>query len=282
MFARPMRTRLFVAICALCCCLADAAFADITDQINALRTRGCDGGSSALAKLRESKDLDQVAREWSKGGRLREALRRTGYRVVNSASMRVTGTRDDDKIVNALRASYCEPLTNAQFTDLGLYRKGTDIWIVVALPFVMPTVREASAIGIRILALVNEARSRPRRCGSKSHKAAPPLALSAVLTRAALKHAQDMASHNHFEHTGTDGSTPAQRVEKVGYAWYAVAENIAAGARTADEVVAGWLDSPGHCSNLMGATYTQMGIAYAVNAKSDAGIYWAQEFARPR
>jgi hypothetical protein len=25
-----------------------------------------------------------------------------------------------------------------------------------------------------------------------------------------------------------------------------------------------------------------MGIAYAVDAKSDAGIYWAQEFARPR
>jgi uncharacterized protein YkwD len=274
--------RLLLAICVLCCCFAEAASAGITDQINALRTRGCNGGSTSLAKLRENKDLDQVAREWSKGGRLREALRRTGYRVVNSASMRIEGTRDDDKIVQALRASYCEALTDAQFTDIGLHRKGADIWIVVALPFVTPTLRDANAIGNRVLVLVNEARAKPRRCGSQSHKPAPPLTLSAMLTRAALKHAQDMASHNHFEHVGTDGSTPAQRVEKAGYAWLAVAENIAAGARTADEVVKGWLDSPGHCSNLMSATYTQMGIAYAVDAKSDAGIYWAQEFARPR
>jgi uncharacterized protein YkwD len=273
--------RLPIAISVLCC-FAEAAAADITDQINALRTRGCNGSSTALTRLRESKDLDQVAREWSQGGRLREALRRTGYRVVNSASMRIEGTRDDGKILQALRASYCEPLTDAQFTDIGLYRKGTDTWIVVALPFVTPTVREANAIGNQVLVLVNEARSKARRCGSKSHQPAPPLTLSAMLTRAALKHAQDMASHSHLEHVGTDGSTPAQRVEKAGYSWLAVAENIAAGARTAEEVVEGWLNSPGHCSNLMGATYTQMGIAYAVDAKSDAGIYWAQEFARPR
>ena len=274
--------RLLIAISVLCCFIPGRVFADITDQINALRTRGCDSSSISLAKLRASKNLDLVAREWSKGGRLREGMRRTGYRVVNSASMHVEGTRDDDKIIRALRASYCEPLTNAEFTDLGLYRKGTDIWIVVALPFVTPTIREANAIGNRVLVLVNEARSKPRRCGSQSHKAVPPLTLSAVLTHAALKHAQDMAAHSHFEHTGTDGSTPAQRAEKAGYAWLAVAENIAAGARTAEEVVEGWLNSPGHCSNLMGAMYTQMGIAYAVNEKSDAGIYWAQEFARPR
>jgi uncharacterized protein YkwD len=274
--------RLLMAIAVLCCGFSQAALADITGQINALRTGGCNGGSTSLAKLRENPDLDQVAREWSKGGRLREALRRTGYRVVNSASMQIEGTRDDDKIVQALRANYCERLTDAEFTDIGLYRKGTDTWIVVALPFVTPTIRVTSAVASRVLVLVNEARSKPRRCGSKSHNAAPPLTLSAMLSRAALKHAQDMASHSHFEHVGTDGSTPAQRVGKVGYAWLAVAENIAAGARTADEVVQGWLNSPGHCSNLMNGTYTQMGIAYAVDAKSDAGIYWAQEFARPR
>lgn len=275
-----MRARLLIAV--LCCFVAKIAFADITDQINALRTRGCDRSSASLTKLRVSQDLDRVAREWSKGGRLREAISRTGFRVVNSASMRVEGTRDDDKIIQTLRANYCEPLTDAQFTDIGLYRKGSDIWIVVALPFVTPTLRDANTIGNRVLALANEARSRPRRCGSKSHKAAPPLTLSAVLTRAALKHAQDMAAHSHFEHTGTDGSTPAQRAEKAGYSWLAVAENIAAGARTADEVMEGWLNSPGHCSNLMSPIYTQMGIAYAVDPKSKAGIYWAQEFALPR
>ena len=276
-----MRTRLLIATSLLCCIIAATASADITDRINALRTRDCDRDAS-LANLRASRDLDQVAREWSKGGRLREALDRTGYRVVNSASLHVEGTRDDDKIIQTLRADYCEPLTNAQFTDLGLYRKGSDIWIVIALPFVTPTLRDASAVVNRVLVLTNEARSKPRRCGSKSFKAAKPLTLSAGLTSAALKHAQDMASHSHFEHAGTDGSTPAQRVGKAGYAWLAVAENIAAGARTADEVMEGWLKSPGHCSNLMSPTFTQMGVAYAVDMKSTAGIYWAQDFALPR
>jgi uncharacterized protein YkwD len=50
---------------------------------------------------------------------------------------------------------------------------------------------------------------------------------------------------------------------------------------TAEVVVNGWLDSPGHCSNIMDTQYTEMGIAYLVNRKSDAGIYWTQVFARP-
>ncbi len=45
---------------------------------------------------------------------------------------------------------------------------------------------------------------------------------------------------------------PAQRVRRTGYAPRSVVgENIAAGAPTADEVMQGVLDSPGHCANLM-------------------------------
>ena len=103
-----------------------------------------------------------------------------------------------------------------------------------------------------------------------------------MLTQAALAQAQDMSAHEHFEHEGTDGSTPAQRVSRTGYQWLNVGENIAAGAATADEVVTGWLDSPGHCKNIMTAAYTEMGIAYAADPKTKAGIYWSQVFGRPR
>jgi uncharacterized protein YkwD len=61
-----------------------------------------------------------------------------------------------------------------------------------------------------------------------------------------------------------------------------VAENIAAGARDADSVVRGWLNSPGHCANIMGAQYREMGVAYVYDKKSDAGIYWSQVFASPK
>lgn len=44
----------------------------------------------------------------------------------------------------------------------------------------------------------------------------------------------------------------------------------------------GWIDSPGHCANPMDARFTEMGLAYAVDARSRAGIYWTQVFATPQ
>ena len=74
---------------------------------------------------------------------------------------------------------------------------------------------------------------------------------------------------------------PAQRVARAGYSWSVVGENIAAGQRDADTVVKSWLESPGHCANLMNPEYSEVGVAFATNASSAAGIYWAQVFAAP-
>lgn len=90
-----------------------------------------------------------------------------------------------------------------------------------------------------------------------------------------------MARHDYMDHTGRDGSTPAQRVTRSGYRWKTVGENLASGVMTADEVVAGWLGSPHHCENLMNARFTQMAVAYAVNPASRGGIYWTQVFGTP-
>jgi uncharacterized protein YkwD len=106
--------------------------------------------------------------------------------------------------------------------------------------------------------------------------------LSALLNRAALVQAQDMAQHNFFEHEGSDGSTVADRATRVGYQWRSIGENIAAGPTTAQAVVQGWLDSPGHCANLMDPAYAEMGIAYATNPKTQAWIYWSQVFGKRR
>ena len=266
----------------LCCLFCTAANADFVDQINAARQKGCESHRGTRDKLKSSRDLDKVAREWSKGGRLHEAIARTGYRATNSASMRVQGATNDTQIINMLAGNYCANLTEPSFREIGVHRSKAQIWIVVAAPLVVPELRDAKTINSEVLALVNDARAKPRRCGNKSYPAVPPLTMSAMLTQAALKHAQDMATKDFFEHEGSDGSSPAQRISKVGYEWRAVAENIAAGATTAEQVVNGWLDSPGHCTNIMGAAYTQMGIAFATNPKSRSGIYWAQDFATPR
>ena len=69
---------------------------------------------------------------------------------------------------------------------------------------------------------------------------------------------------------------------RAGYRWRATGENIAAGQATADAVVAAWLDSPGHCTNIMGPQFTQMGVAFALAPSGNPGIYWAQVFGAPQ
>jgi uncharacterized protein YkwD len=232
--------------------------------------------------LKQTRALDAVAEEWAKGGRLQAALQRAQYRASNSSSMRVSGASDDRMIIGVLANNYCSVVTDPTFTDIGIERRGRDVWLVVAAPLNFPTMKDTKSIEREVLERVNQARSQPRKCGKTAFKPAPALTLSAMLNRAALAHALDMARNSHFEHEGTDGSTPADRVSRAGYRWRYVAENIAAGAPTAESVVDGWLKSPGHCVNIMGEQYREMGIAFALDPKSEAGIYWAQEFATAR
>jgi uncharacterized protein YkwD len=259
--------------------LANAA---IVDAVNGIRSRGCDGKPGVKLALKRNKVLDSASREWSKGGRLKEALARADYQMANSSSMLVEGAASERDVASVLAANYCATIVDPSFTEIGAYEKGNDVWVVVATPFVVPASKDAAAVRERVLALINEARAAPRKCGRTAFAAAPPLTLSPLLERAAHMHAADMADHNFFEHTGSNGSHPSDRVTRAGYRWRTVAENIAAGARNADSVVSGWLKSPGHCANLMGAQYLEMGVAFAYDKKTDAGIYWSQVFASPK
>jgi len=66
-----------------------------------------------------------------------------------------------------------------------------------------------------------------------------------------------------------------------GYNFSAAAENIAAGNATAAATVQQWINSPGHCANLMSATYVDTGIGYGYSATSTYKHYWTQNFAKP-
>lgn len=262
--------------------IAMPALADLDDDLNQIRRKGCSNRAGVSQPLRASKDLDGVAREWSKGGRLRDAMSRTDYRATNSASMQIEGAGDRKTLLDILTANYCDTITDATFKEIGVYQKRDAIWIVVAAPFSAPGVKDTAQISERALALVNAARAKARKCGARQFDAVPPLTLSAMLSRAALVHSQDMAKKNFFEHKGSDGSTVGIRTARVGYVWRTVGENIAIGPQTAEVVVQGWIDSPGHCANIMSPAFTEMGIAYVVNRKSEAGIYWTQVFGTPR
>lgn len=90
-----------------------------------------------------------------------------------------------------------------------------------------------------------------------------------------------MAYNNFFSHTGSDGSTFAQRITAAGYSYRAAAENIAAGQRSVADVVQGWIQSPGHCANIMNANLSELAVACVSSSGSQYGTYWTMELGRP-
>jgi uncharacterized protein YkwD len=131
-----------------------------------------------------------------------------------------------------------------------------------------------------VLDLVNQTRSTARTCGDHGpFEAAPPLEWDDRLAQAGAVQAADMADHDFFSHTGSDGSQPADRISAQGYEWSYAGENIAAGQPTPEAVVKSWVESPGHCANIMNPSYVHMGVARATGGSY--GVYWAQEFGKP-
>lgn len=123
-----------------------------------------------------------------------------------------------------------------------------------------------------MLQLVNNARTKGCQCGDTWYYPVPPVKWNDLLEKAALSHSSDMASKKFFSHTAPDGSRGGDRIVKAGYSWMRYGENIGMGYANEREMVEGWLKSPGHCKNIMGKEYKEMGVARV-------GEYWTQEFA---
>jgi uncharacterized protein YkwD len=245
----------------------------------ALRSQGCGAHAGIHNPLRASDALNAAALRWSRAAPLQAAIEQSGYRAEQSAALHVSGGAA--VLQQALRSRLCAELTDGGFLDFGSIERGADTWIIIAAPFSPPAVADANAVDARLLQRINRARAQSRRCGDKLFPPAPPLQPSALLTRAAQAHAQDMISHHFFAHRGYDGSTPAQRVAATGYRYRIVGENIASGPETEAQAVAGWLASPAHCENIMDARFGESGVGYAASSSGTPQIFWVQDFAQP-
>lgn len=106
------------------------------------------------------------------------------------------------------------------------------------------------------------------------------LAVDQRLAAAAQAHSADMVRRGFFAHESPDGRQVWDRAVAAGYAYRKVAENIAAGQRTAEEVVRGWMGSPGHRANILDGDLTQIGVGRADGGSY--GVYWTQVFGTPR
>lgn len=140
------------------------------------------------------------------------------------------------------------------------------------------TASDSEAFRETMLAVIRAARAASRMCGDGIHQATGTVTWNPLLEQAALSHVQDMAYVNFFSHEGSDGLSVSNRADNVGYNWRAIGENIAAGQLDIDEVHQGWLDSPGHCRNIMNPLFTEVGAACVPGVDTDYGTYWAVVF----
>ncbi|MGE8153112.1 CAP domain-containing protein [Pseudomonas vancouverensis] len=215
------------------------------------------------------------------GGGLRDRLKASGYQAVAVRSIRVVGARDAEDAFDMLQDEHCSALLDAQYADIGVSRAGDQWQVVLARPLLDRQLSDPRSSGQALLAQVNAARAKSRMCGRQRFAAARPLSWSAALSAAAQGHSKDMAYGNYFAHQDPDGEMPADRARAAGYRGRQIGENIAAGQGSPSKAMAGWLASPGHCANLMNPMFTQVGAAYATDARSDEGVYWTMLFGAP-
>ena len=105
-----------------------------------------------------------------------------------------------------------------------------------------------------------------------------PLKFSPALFESADTHCVQMLTGGYFGHQSPAGGSFASRIESfyaVGrVSYYAVGENLFwnAGPISSAQLIAGWMKSPEHRSNLLDPTWRQLGLA-SVSAPSAPGIF---------
>jgi uncharacterized protein YkwD len=129
-----------------------------------------------------------------------------------------------------------------------------------------------------ILAAVNQVRAQGANCGAQGDFGpAGPLTMDPALRCAARMHSKDMNDRDFFDHTNPDGEPPWDRMGKAGYGNYSNAgENIAGGSPDAAGTMDQWMNSDGHCANIMNPDFEHIGVGYYPGGQW--GHLWTQVF----
>ncbi|MBR6108522.1 MAG: hypothetical protein IKQ36_02185 [Clostridia bacterium] len=129
-----------------------------------------------------------------------------------------------------------------------------------------PDGAQASEQEWEVLRIVNEERM---------NAGLEPLTVFSGLQAATDIRAQELTQS--FSHTRPDGTDCFTVLDEVGISYMAAGENIAAGYPTPAAVMDGWMNSPGHRSNILNAGFKHVGVGYCY-ANAGYGAYWVQLF----
>jgi uncharacterized YkwD family protein/spore coat assembly protein SafA len=152
--------------------------------------------------------------------------------------------------------------SNPQITNPNMIYPGQKLTV--------PTMQGIKALESEVVRLVNIERSK---------QGLQPLKENWQLSRVARYKSADMATKNYFSHTSPTYGSPFRMMESFGIKYSSAGENIAYGQKTPQQVMTAWMNSPGHRSNIMSPSYSQIGVGYATNKSGTP--YWTQMFIKP-
>lgn len=216
--------------------------------------------------------------------RIQLRMARAGYSAHGWTESLIATPGDADAVIAAWKEDPSAIQTmdsDYQHVGIGVARFGkTPLYVFLfAWPrseyFARQTAGLADAAAVRqtMLNIVNAARAVEGR---------PPLTLDPRLTAAAQAHADDMLSRTYYAHQSPEGALPRARVQAAGYRPDIVAENLAAGQTSVENVMDAWLHSSDHRRNLLDPRFTQIGIGIAVGSfQHRYKVMWVQDFAHP-
>lgn len=101
---------------------------------------------------------------------------------------------------------------------------------------------------------------------------AQPVQLDSKLNAAAATHARDMSLQNRPWHFGSDGSSPIDRVRRVGYNGALVGETISETYETETETLAAWMNDPATRNVILDPSARNMGFAW--EQERNGKLWW--------
>lgn len=125
------------------------------------------------------------------------------------------------------------------------------------------------AWALEVLNLVNQERAKMQL---------PPVEWHEQASGVAYGHSVDMDVRAFFDHVNPDGDDPGDRLRAAGIDWRTYGENIAMGHSSPGEVMAAWMNSPGHRANILEPQFTHLGVG--VHSSYQGGPWWTQNFLR--
>ena len=133
------------------------------------------------------------------------------------------------------------------------------------LPSGEPTAKPGDAIEItefemEVIRLTNEIREE---------NGLNPLNTNENLTRVARAKSEDMRDKGYFSHTSPTYGSPFEMMRTFGIRYSSAGENIARGYKSPRAVVDAWMNSSSHRANILGTSYSEIGIGYV-----ESGHYW--------